>query len=559
MEITQIEKKRGVIVASAIDKTYREINCNLRDTFVATTISLIGAIALATPARWVIPIAAVAGLLKNKEIQEQVEWLKEHQLPYEFETSQADAAYFEEVNYRLAQTSTQNQKALQAYTQDLDNTIQAQKEYGIQLRKDLSGEVEDYYDESPKGKVKVGEKIEIDSDIDLSKNPYTEVEDKQLKKKIKLPELIAHNRITQLFVAGTRVGKTALVKAAIAEILKHYPNTTFFISACKKNDWFGLENIKSKEYGYHHSLSNGADIEGIYKQVKNAFNIYKYRAENLDEEDQKASSKVILILDDWLVQCSLLNQFGGDKKKEIIAMLVSIANNGAGCNVTIWGTGQSGNLDAWIFLDGSTRKTMNFCALGRYSLNRQGNPEGGYDAIDSQVIMNTNKLFNKEDLIKLKAEYKQIREKRDLDGEYSIAPLALCSIGAKIWFEELEDYTNVIEEAKAKRLNKGNKPSAEDKVAPVQEVEELEPCTRLDTLLSVNSISDYSLPESWCGCDPTEDLSAESKALLIEIIRNGWSQNRVVNEFFKVSKRGGNDPLYEAARSIYKEYKKIYG
>jgi hypothetical protein len=172
MEVTQIERKRGVIVKSAIDKSYREINCNLRDTLTASVISLVGAIALATPARWVVPIAAVAGLLKNREIQEQVEWLKEHQLYHEFETSQEDNAYFDEVNHRLAQSSTQNQKALQAYTQDLDNTLQAQKEYGIGLRNDLSGQVEDYEPEE-----------RMDSKIDLSKNAYTEVEEKAVKKK----------------------------------------------------------------------------------------------------------------------------------------------------------------------------------------------------------------------------------------------------------------------------------------------------------------------------------------------------------------------------------------
>jgi hypothetical protein len=556
MEVTQIERKRGVIVKSAIDKSYREINCNLRDTLTASVISLVGAIALATPARWVVPIAAVAGLLKNREIQEQVEWLKEHQLYHEFETSQEDNAYFDEVNHRLAQSSTQNQKALQAYTQDLDNTLQAQKEYGIGLRNDLSGKVET---EEFNHKSNFDSEPELDNKIDLSKNAYTEVEEKAVKKKIKLPELIAHNRITQLFVAGTRVGKTALVKATIAEVLKNYPNTTFFISACKKNDWFGLETIKSKEYGHHHSLSNGLNIEGIYKQVKNAFNIYKYRAENLDEEEQKSSPKVILILDDWLVQCTLINQMGGAEKKEIIAMLTSIANNGAGCNVTIWGTGQSANIDAWLFLDGSTRKTMNFCALGRIVNSSNGQIEGGYDAIDTQIIQNANKLFGSEELIRLKTEYKKFREKRDVDDDYSIAPLALCSIGAKIWFEELEDYSNIIEEAKAKRLNKRKPASAEEKSEPVQPLEQVEPRTMLDTLLSVDSISDYSLPESWCGCNPLEEIDTESKAILIEIVRNGWSQNRVISEFFKISKRGGNDPLYEAARALYKEYKKVYG
>ncbi|MEL7037759.1 MAG: hypothetical protein AAFO04_19350 [Cyanobacteria bacterium J06592_8] len=261
-----------------------------------------------------------------------------------------------------------------------------------------------------------------------------------------LPEVIASNRITQLFFAGTRVGKTALVKACIFKKLEREPNTLFFISACKRNDWFGLEDVQSQEFGYHHSISNGSDIQGIINQVNNAFSIYNYRANNLTEDEQKASSPVILILDDWTAQMKNLST-KRDSKNDVVSKLVSIANNGAGCNVTVWVTGQSANVDTYGFLDAATRRTMNFAALGRIVVDENGRLEGGYDAIET-TVSNTNRIFTPDKAAQLSEEYNVWRGRRDRDNNYSISPLALLSIGAETWFEELEDYTPIIQAAK---------------------------------------------------------------------------------------------------------------
>ncbi len=267
------------------------------------------------------------------------------------------------------------------------------------------------------------------------------------KRRVSLPQQIAPNRIPQLFVAGTRVGKTALVKACIYHKLQSDPHTTFFISACKRNDWFGLEDVYSEEFGHHHSISNGSDVQGIVSQVDNIFRIYDYRAKNLTEDEQKASSPVIGILDDWLVQVKNLDT-NPKAKKWVMANLVSIANNGAGCNVTLWVTAQSANLESFGFLDGTTRSTMNLAVLGRIVQDKEtGRLEGGYKTID-MAVSNKNQLFTPEEASDLYSEYKTWMGRRDLNGNYSIAPLALLSIGAETWFEELEDYSPIIEAAK---------------------------------------------------------------------------------------------------------------
>lgn len=67
----------------------------------------------------------------------------------------------------------------------------------------------------------------------------------------------------------------------------------------------------------------------------------------------------------------------------------------------------------------------------------------------------------------------------------------------------------------------------------------------------------FALPEGWEGVNPLEPLSLENRGLLVEAVRYGWSQNKVITEFFGISK--GNTPAYRKAREIYQETRELFG